>query len=225
MGLRKLPSNIKFVFDREKFFEKLCSGKKVLHLGCADAIHLDEHLMYGTHLHVRLYRTTKDLYGVDLDENAIEKLRQKGIKNLFVGNVEKLDLDLPKPFDVVLAGELIEHLNCPGAFLESVKQYMDRETIFVLSTPNLLSLKLWLHAFLGTQRIHPDHSLGFTFSLLQTILERYGFKVEQWYTSVEQFNSLHNRIANMLLKPLFYMKPYLADTIISIAKLKDDSLE
>lgn len=222
MGLRKLPK-VKFVSNREAFLVNLCRGKSILHLGCADAIHLNEHMQSETHLHDKLSKVAKSLYGVDIDENAISKLAALGFENLYVGDVESLNLQLPQRyFDIILVGELIEHLNCPGAFLKSIKRFMARDTTLIITTPNVLSLKLWLHAFLfGRQRIHPDHTLGFTFSLLETLLERHGFKVVSWYTSLETFHASRNKLARFIFRPLFHVLPHFADTIIVVAKLAD----
>jgi len=218
MGDWKFP-RIKFVPNREIFLEKLCRDKTVLHLGCADAIHMDENIEYGKHLHLRIHSVARKVYGVDFDNTAIQKLmNEHNLENLYVGDVEKLDCDFGTNFDLIVSGELIEHLNNPGLFLNSTKKYMTDQTTLVITTPNLLSLKLFLHSLVGSQRVHPDHSIGFTFSLIETLLSRYNYQVVEWKTSVERFASNRNSFANHIFNSLFSFFPKYADTLIIIAK-------
>ena len=186
-GLRRFP-DMQFVPDRESFLMSICKGKRVLNLGCGDAIAFSDRIQRGRHLHRLLADVSGSLHGVDLHANTIQKLRDEyGVDNLHVANVERLDIDFGTDFDVIVAGELIEHVNNPGLFLESVSRYMSATTRFVITTPNLHGLKVFIYSLVGRQRIPPDHSLGFSFKMLNEILERHGFYVEKWYTGVERF--------------------------------------
>ena len=222
-GLRRFP-DMRFVPDRESFLMDICKGKRVLNLGCGDAISFSDRMQRGRHLHTLLAAVSESLYGVDLHANTIQKLRDEyGVDNLYVGNVEALDIDFGTDFDVIVAGELIEHLNNPGLFLDSVSRYMRPTTRFVITTPNLHGLKVFIYSLVGRQRIPPDHSLGFSFKMLNEILERHGFYVEKWYTSVEQFVSRRNKLANDLFQVLFKMSPQHADTMIAVIRKRDDA--
>lgn len=215
MGLRGF-TNITYVPDREAFFEQLCRDKIVLHLGCADAMHLEEHIKIGRHLHARLSKVTRRLYGVDYDAGAIARLKSLQFSNLYVADVESLNLEISEDIDIILAGELIEHLNNPGSFLNGIRKLMTPDTELVISTPNLLSIKIFIHSLIGKQRIHPDHCLGFTFSLLETLLVRHGLVPVQWYSTIERFGSPRNIVANKVLSIFFRFLPRYADTIILI---------
>jgi SAM-dependent methyltransferase len=161
------------------------------------------------------------LYGVDLNQKVIDKLKTEyKVPNLYVDDVEKLKIKPNDDIDIIIAGELIEHLHNPGLFLESVKRYMKEDTVFILTTPNIIALKVFLHSIFNKQRIHPDHTLGFTYSLLETLFERHGLQVAEWYTCVEIFNSKKNKIANSIFNNFFDFFPRYADTIICNIKLK-----
>src|SRR5262245_49412572 len=203
-GLRRFP-DMQFVADRESFLMNICKGKRVLNLGCGDAISFSDRMQRRRHLHILLADVSESLYGVDLHANTVQKLRDEyGVDNLHVANVEALDIDFGTDFDVIVAGELIEHVNNPGLFLESVSRYMSATTRFVITTPNLHGLKVFIYSLVGRQRIPPDHSLGFSFKMLNEILERHGFYVEKWYTSVERFVSRRNKLANDFIFHLLF---------------------
>lgn len=220
MSLRKFPA-VKFVTDRNRFLVEICKNKNVLHLGCGDAIHFKEHHKIGKHLHLSLLDVSNEIYGVDLNEKIISKLQNEyNVPNLFVSNVENLNINVSIKFDVIIAGELIEHLNNPGLFIDSVKKYMSENSILIITTPNMLSLKLLLHSFKNSQRIHPDHTIGFTFSLLETLFQRYDFEINDWYSFVEIFESNRNSFANNIFSYFFKFFPKYGDSIIAIAKDK-----
>jgi hypothetical protein len=218
MRLRSFPP-IVFTPDREKFLVNLCRDKVVLHLGCADSTSFDEHIRIGRNLHAMINGVSRKSYGVDIDKQALEKLKKHyKISNIFEGNVEDLKLDFNEKFDVIICGEIIEHLNNPGLFLNGVKAYMESNTILVLTTPNVLSLKLLVYSLMNKQRIHYDHSMGFTFSLLETLLYRHNYHVDRWVTSVERFSSQRNLFGNWLFSGIFSMLPRYADTLIALVR-------
>lgn len=207
-----------YVPDRIEFIIDACQGKSVLHLGFADAIVYKESLRTGRHLHEALRDSGKadSVFGVDSDKEVVGELRERwSDPNLLVGDVEHLrEVDLNENFDVVVAGELIEHLNNPGLFLEGVRRYLGAESRLILTTPNALGLKFFLHSLIGNERSHPDHSLLFSFSTMNTLLSRHGFVVRRWCTSIEMFEQSRNRVTRPALHRLFRRRPALADTLI-----------
>jgi hypothetical protein len=225
MGLRRFPK-LKFVSDREAFFMEICRDKVVLHLGCADAIHLKKHAEIGRHLHILINSVARRVYGVDINQYAIKQLRsQYGLSNLYVADVETLNIDFNEDFDIIIAGELLEHLNNPGLFLDSIKSYMSNQTLLICTTPNLLSLKCFLHNVVGNQAIHPDHSIGFTFSLIETLFARHNYYIAEWLTSVQRFSSWRNWLANQVFCGLFSIFPGYAETMIVVAKYRNKTKE
>jgi 2-polyprenyl-3-methyl-5-hydroxy-6-metoxy-1,4-benzoquinol methylase len=212
MALRKFPK-IRYVNSREDYLVESATGKTVLHIGCADAIHMVEHAASGKLLHPRIEKVAKRSLGVDLDKDAILKLRQFCSGDLMVGDAEQLELESKEPFDLIIAGEVIEHLNNPGKFFQSVGNYMGPNSELLLTTPNILSLKTFLFAVAGIQHMHPDHTLGFTFSLLETLAARQQFTPLEWVTCIEAHPTPRNAQANAILKHAYRAFPHFADTI------------
>jgi len=54
--------------------------------------------------------------------------------NVVVGDAETLDMD--GKYDYVVAGELIEHLLNPGAFLAAAKGWIAEGGTLIITTPN-----------------------------------------------------------------------------------------
>jgi hypothetical protein len=157
-----------------------------------------------------------ELAGIDIDAEKVAYFRQLWpLANLHVGDVERLnDVGLVGKFDVILAGELIEHLDNPGRFLEGVKPFMSPTSTLLITTPNGPSLKYFVHATCGNDRSHPDHSLMFSASTLTTLLSRHGFKVTRLDTSMEMFDQPRNRRSVRMLSAFFNLRPMLAETLL-----------
>lgn len=189
--------------DREKFILEFCSGKKILHLGCADWPFTENRLRDGTWLHSKLTAVADTCLGVDLDRDTVVALREKhGIKNIIEGNAEKLgDLDIGR-FDVVVAGEIIEHLNNVGLFLESVKTVLNLGGKLLVTTTNAYCLRRFIRIPFGQESIHPDHTYYFSHPTLETLAKRFGYRLTGKYSY---------RITNT--QPFF---PYLVEAIATV---------
>jgi 2-polyprenyl-3-methyl-5-hydroxy-6-metoxy-1,4-benzoquinol methylase len=149
-----------------------------------------------------------------------------GDASLVVGNVEELEaVDLDRQFDVVVAGELIEHLNNPGRFLRGVRRFVAPHGRLILTTPNAFGVKFFMHALAGRDRSHPDHALLFSVSTLQCLLTRHGFQPLEWVTSMELFETSRNRATRTALRWLCRRLPMLAETLVVVAGLGSEASE
>ncbi len=45
-------------------------------------------------------------------------------------------MDLGETYDVIVAGDIIEHLSNPGRFLGAVSRHLNKEGVFLVTTPN-----------------------------------------------------------------------------------------
>lgn len=173
--LINLSRNIEIVIGRAEFILELCQNKRVLHLGCVDEGLTRERIENGLLLHTQLIKVAKEVYGVDLSEKGLELLRNTGIPNLFQGNVERLE-QIPrlreKTFDVIVAAEIVEHLNNTGLFLQSVRHFFNQETIMIITTPNAYRLTGFGYRLKNQEFVHPDHNCWFSWATLTTLLRK-----------------------------------------------------
>jgi 2-polyprenyl-3-methyl-5-hydroxy-6-metoxy-1,4-benzoquinol methylase len=197
----KLP---KSAVHREEFLLSLCRGKRVLHLGCTDTPFTDESIAAGRWLHATLSGSASECVGVDIDANTIRRLRdQYGVCNIVHGDAENLEqLDRGR-FDVVVAGEVIEHLGNPARFLTSARAVLKPNGVVAITTTNAFCLRRMLRVSLGSESVHPDHHYYFSHSTLRRLAVSCG------YYCVEQHNY---RILHK--SPLFpYFVEFLAMTV------------
>lgn len=156
--------------DRVGFISAICRDKTVLDIGCLDETAIEKQAT-DAWLHRRIGAVARQVIGVD----SSELLPAEGIatgpnSRILKGNGIDPDLDGidPEIFDMIVAGEFIEHLESPLAFLRSMKaRFPGRE--LVLSTPNGTSFANALLGMIGREAQHPDHLLTSTFKTLNTL--------------------------------------------------------
>jgi 2-polyprenyl-3-methyl-5-hydroxy-6-metoxy-1,4-benzoquinol methylase len=148
-------------------------GPDVLHVGCVGHKVAESAAERAHSLHFQLCRSFPDanVLGLDIDAAGIERMRQIGFR-VEVGDAQNLKFD--SSFDTILAGELIEHLQNPGQFLEGAARGLKPGGRLVLSTPNVFCVMLNL-MYLYNRPFNPEHVAWFCPQTLRTILTRCGF--------------------------------------------------
>jgi 2-polyprenyl-3-methyl-5-hydroxy-6-metoxy-1,4-benzoquinol methylase len=96
--------------------------------------------------------------GVELDPAAAEEARAV-CEDVVVGDVESLELAFaPASFDVVLCGDVVEHLRDPGAALARLRPLLRTGGRLVLTTPNVANWALRL-SLLGGRWSYTDRGI------------------------------------------------------------------
>lgn len=197
--------------------------KDVLDLGCVE----HEAAIEGKAdwwLHGLIKKRAKKIVGVDCDAAAADALNKKGY-NILKADVE--DMQLNDTFDVVVAGELFEHLTNHRSFLDSVRRHLNNEGIFVASMPNANSINYFMQTLVfGHELDSWDHAAFFTPITLSVMLKKCGFEPVEivLYQPDEIFH--HERTSRRIVACLFnriqqavcWLRPSLSRGMIIIAK-------
>ena len=214
--------------QRVDFIKKACAGKKVLHLGCTNAPYTRQSIESGMLLHFELEKVAGELYGFDFDQEGLDILNSEGGKNLFRADLQKLDdVALAETFDVIIAGEMIEHLSNPGLFLQGIKRFMSAETDLVITTINAYcAMRFLIYGLRGkggeNEPVHPDHVAYYSYKTLSLILSRENLSVKKFCfydlgTEHRPFNRwFYNAFNDICVK----ISPQLSDGIIAVCGLK-----
>lgn len=169
--MRKLRLERTSAVDRRAYILDACRDARVLHLGCVDHPFLHERLASGDLLHAAIDGVAAELWGVDLDREGLETLRAAGFAHLHEANIEQLDAaGLTGQFDVIVAGEIIEHLTSPGAFLRQVPRLLAPGGKLLVTVPSAQSIRLAANALRRVEVVHPDHKAYFSPHTLTELL-------------------------------------------------------
>jgi len=135
----------------------------LLDVGCAYGFFLDEAKKLGMSVH-----------GVDISEDAInwvkERLRIEGT----VGSISEAPIG---PFDVITAIEVIEHINNPSSFLNSIRERLREDGIVVIHTAAVDSQTARLFGRSWWYLNPPDHCIIYSRDSLRSIVSRHGFEI------------------------------------------------
>ncbi|HZJ27475.1 MAG TPA: methyltransferase domain-containing protein [Acidimicrobiia bacterium] len=188
--LHRLPAAR--LVDRFPYVSGLCRGRRVVHVGFADAGYDEMQHGAGTWLHSHLASVTSGLVGIDVDAAGVERANADGYEAYLADACDRDAIEALgiEPADVVLAGEVIEHVDAPGAFLDAMRPLVTRGGKLVLTTPNASSLGNALLAFAGIEITHPDHVLNFSWLTLDTLLRRHDWQPARWSTFVPSMKPL-----------------------------------
>jgi len=214
--------------QRVEYLKGICRGKSVLHLGCTDWPYTSNRLEMGSLLHLELKDITRELWGFDFDEAGLDLLRQQGVGNLMRADLEDLHaVKLEKTFDVVLAGEMIEHLSNPGLFLRGIKRFMRADSTLVITTINAYcGFRYLVYALRGrggrAEPVHPDHVAYYSYSTIQVLLSKTDYVAQRFlFYDIGEEHRPHQRASlNWINDLLVRLSPQLADGIIVECCLK-----
>jgi 2-polyprenyl-3-methyl-5-hydroxy-6-metoxy-1,4-benzoquinol methylase len=226
--LHHLP-RARVVSDRGGWLVDRARGRTVAHLGFADTGCELTRGNDGSWLHARLAPVSLGLVGLDVDREAVDEARSAGFEAYAVDctgvrDVERLGLG---QFDVVLLGELIEHVDDSGALLDAAATLMAPDGILVVTTPNARRLMDVLLAAVGREIVHPDHVAIYSARTLVGALERRGFAVVELLTYMNPRAGRRPWSLKELLLTLGLefqralattVSPYLADGLIAVAR-------
>ncbi|EZP71564.1 Mannosyltransferase [Sphingomonas paucimobilis] len=163
--------------NRFDVFAKMCEGKKVLHVGCADWPITDP----ATSLHLALEPYCAQLDGFDVHAEALEQLRP-----LTKGQLYTRFEEIKGSYDVVLVPEVMEHVANVEEFLAQL-QSLDAACYFI-SVPDAFQCRARHFDYVqGSQTfvevVHPDHNVWYTpYTFANTIRKYSSLTVEKmWF--------------------------------------------
>jgi len=214
--------------QRVDFIKDVCRGKKVLHLGCTNYPYTEDAIANNMLLHFELEKIAKVLYGFDFDDAGLELLTNAGSKQLFKADLENLEsVPVEETFDIIIGGEMIEHLSNPGLFFRGIRRFMTQETKLVITTVNAYcAMRFLIYGLRGkggrNEPVHPDHVSYYSYKTLNLMLERQGLRMTEFYFyDIGKEHRPFNRWFYNLFNDLCVrVSPQLSDGIIAIAGLK-----
>jgi len=222
-----VSERIKLV-QRVDFIKQACDRKKVLHLGCTNFPFTEDAIAKNMLLHSELVDIAAVLYGFDFDDEGLNILRSAGSDHLFKADLENLEaVDLNETFDVIIAGEMIEHLTNPGRFLTGIQRFMNSETKLIITTVNAYcAMRFLIYGLRGrggrNEPVHPDHVSYFSYSTIKLLIEKSGLEMREFYfydigKEHRPFNRWYYNIFN---DAAVMLSRQLSDGIIAVVSLK-----
>jgi 2-polyprenyl-3-methyl-5-hydroxy-6-metoxy-1,4-benzoquinol methylase len=153
----------------------LPAGKKVLDVGCASG-----------YMAARLTKKGCQVYGIEIDREAARKA-QRCCRKVVNANVEEV-VKLPFSkgfFDVIIYGDILEHLRRPDLVLARFRKYLANGGIVIASIPNIARVENRLRLVLGkfdyqeSGIMKEDHLRFFTLETARKMFQETGYKIQK----------------------------------------------
>ncbi len=209
--------------DRVDYIIEECRGKHVLHLGCTDWPYTEAKIAGQALLHEKITHVATSLVGVDADEEGVSYFRKIGYLETYVENVENFSNQevCRKNYDIIVAGEIIEHLENPGLFLRSVQKLMNSKTEIVITTINAYCFFRFIYYLFKQELVHSDHNYYFSPIVLNKLITRCGLEVTdfKYYPVGKEIRSLNPRKLIFLNDVGHWLFPKASDGVIFKARL------
>lgn len=200
-----LRSKIDYSGNREKYdsysveIESLVPpGSRVLDIGCTTGM-----------LAKALKKKKAEVFGIDIDRASLKEAAKycKEVYLIDVDDLKSLDKKLKgEKFDVIVLGDILEHLKYPAVLLNHLKKYLKSDDIVIAKIPN--SGFIWMRLrFLfgnfsyqkGGGLMDEDHLRFFSFNSAKQLFLDSGYEILKVDVS-----------SSAIVSPKYFLVKYLA---------------
>ena len=177
--------------DRHTFIVERVKGKRVLDFGVVGLTCESQQqrvAAFESGLHWKIAASADHATGVDSAAGAILELRRAypGL-TLVEGSIYDSERLLEgKCFDVIVLGDILEHLDNPGNALDAIVPLLVPNGEVIVSCPNAFGLPNYIRFVTGRFREGSDHSLSFNKFTISHLLERHGLRVVEIMTCLDR---------------------------------------
>lgn len=202
--------------DKFDFIIENIKDKIVLDIGCVEEMRDFSKLNMKKTQHYKLKQYTKRLVGIDLEKEGVESLNAIGCECYvsFAENVVKLNLG---KFDVILIGDIIEHIPDPSLFLKSIRENLTDDGIIICTTPNIYGYHFTYSLLLKKPITRLQHVAGYCWVTLSNLFRLSGYDVVLYKYGVFWKNP-KNKLRPFFEKIIFSVNEEFAPHLLFIAK-------
>ena len=149
------------VFDRSEYLLKACRGKVILDVGASGPMSF------------ALQDAAKEYHAVGIDGNP-------GLTNyhrIDLDNYDKYTFPVIEGLDLIIAGEILEHLSNPGRLLNRLRAFGVQ---VIVTVPNAFSTSGIKQMAKGIELVNKEHVSWYSYHTLKTLVERHRFNILLW---------------------------------------------
>ncbi len=172
-------------------------------------------------VHNILLSRASEVWGIDLDYD-LSRLKQSAA---FYKKSSAESFSIDTDFNVIFAGDLIEHLSNPGLFLGCAFRHLKTNGKLIITTPNafnLFNIAEKMSKFEPT--VNSDHTAYFNSKTLRRLLEKNNFVVKEisyiYTLELSHKESWKKKILNLIYYFLSLFTSKYIETLVVIAEKK-----
>lgn len=162
------------IVDRTVFLIQKVAGKRVLEFGASGP------------MHVAIVKAAAYVLGVDREDGPgvvgcdLDEIGEDcGPHQMLPTGRWDGDGYAVESFDVIICGEVVEHLSNPGWFLTRLRRQFPGVPV-VITVPNAFGATAHAHAKRGVENVNADHVAWYSPRTVKTLVERAGFTIREF---------------------------------------------
>lgn len=181
--------------DFKEYLVAETQNKRVLDIGVCE--HDLTHMNAADWKHKYIRDASSYCVGVDIIEPLVKVLNEKGY------NIKCMDATsdnyLGEKFDVVVIGDVIEHVENPVALLRFAKRHLNDGGKIIVSTPNPFSYHfLWMILKENTAVVNFEHTLWVSPSISVELAHRSNLELNRYVLLTKGKNILKNIVKTII---------------------------
>jgi 2-polyprenyl-3-methyl-5-hydroxy-6-metoxy-1,4-benzoquinol methylase len=168
---------LRLVDDREKYLGREAMGKRVLDVGVV--AHTPDAYKSNNRLHRHIHEQAAYCLGCDVLGPELEHLKALGY-NVICHDITSTPLD--ERFDLIILGEIIEHLGRPADLLGNCSKMLAPKGKVILTTPNPWFVTYLLRGLFGKAPLvdSVDHVAWYDPATIYELADRAGLRLEKF---------------------------------------------
>jgi len=171
--------------SRAQLIADYCKDKTVLDLGCVS--HVIGNTQRANWIHDRIKEVAKKLVGIDYLADEVSQLNASGY-SILCADVTK-PFPLPEKFDVIVVGNLIEHLTNFEGLFDNIDRWLNEDGVILISTANPFYIEQYFYsAFKNNILINPEHTCWIDPVALDQLAGRFQFVTRKVYWIKEKWH-------------------------------------
>jgi len=165
--------------NRYDFIRERVRAKQVLDVGCCGFNVADgrkrENFLFDV-----LCETAENVCGMDLDAEQVAVLQKEGHPVWCMDAQEQMPSFM---FDVIVAGNVIEHMECPADFLGIAVDHLNPGGEIIVTTGNPYALFNWACiGMFGVPMISAEHTMWLCPSTMRRMASAVGLRLKETYS-------------------------------------------
>jgi SAM-dependent methyltransferase len=166
-----MTAHVKAPLSRQEIVRRYCSGKEVLDVGCVQ--HDVANVSSDTWLHQAIVDVAKRVVGVDYLPEGVRDLQARGYEVIHADVNRPLAID--QTFDVIVVGNLIEHLSSFEGLLSNITRLLRPGGKALVSTANPFYTEQYFYsAFKNAIIVNKEHTCWIDPITLDQLARRFG---------------------------------------------------
>jgi len=202
------------IIDKQEKILELCKDYVVLDVGC-----VGQDIDYNSEnwQHNRIRKVAKKLYGVDVLQHEIAKLKHLGYDIHHVNELAPLGIS----FDVIIISDVIEHVNNITEFIQFYLRYLKANGFMIITTPNPFYFVQFVRIFFfNNVGVNNQHTLWLDPNTFLEISHRLQLKIKDFFWCFEYYDisqlPLKQRLLHLMARILYKRRSFYSPNFMFI---------